>query len=166
MLKAFQASSDDVVASEATSSISRWWRRFAHAPPEPARNLTERAEDIFLPSRLRLLVGENVAGGAVLGAQPDDAECRGLRSIHQRPRRSPSARTRHEQVGSVAHPPLLHQRQRSPDALLRDQAEERRLLELDRESLSQRLVEHGIAGRIGEIAEHDRVLVGELRRCG
>ena len=51
----------------------------------------------------------------------------------------------------------------SPDALVRDQAEERRLLELHRESLSQRVVEHRIAGRVGEIGEHDRVLVGQRR---
>ncbi len=47
---------------------------------------------------------------------------------------------------------------------LGDHAEERRLPELDRESLSQRLIEHWIAGRIGEIAEDDRVPAGQLRR--
>ena len=59
---------------------------------------------------------------------------------------------------------LVHQRQRSSDAFVGDEAEERRLLELHRESLSQRVVEHRIAGRVGELGEHDRVLVGERRR--
>ena len=59
---------------------------------------------------------------------------------------------------------LVHQQQRSSDAVVRHEAEERRLLELNRESLPERLVEHRIAGRVGELAEHDRVLVGERRR--
>ena len=59
---------------------------------------------------------------------------------------------------------LVHQQQRSSDAVVGDEAEERRLLELYRESLSQRIVEHRIAGRVGELGEHDRVLVGERRR--
>ena len=59
---------------------------------------------------------------------------------------------------------LLHHRQRSSDAIIRDEAEERRLLKLCRESLAQRVVEHRIAGPVGELGEDDRVLVGQRRR--
>ena len=59
---------------------------------------------------------------------------------------------------------LIHQRQRSADAFVRDEAEEGRLLKLHRESLSERLVEHRVARRVGELGEYDRVFVGERRR--
>ena len=139
--------------------------RFAHSRPEPARNLTQCAEDIFLSCRLRLLVGENVAGGAVRRAQSEDvltAEARD-RSFQHGGAPCPDAHALRN-VGSQSRiRRLVHQWQRSSDALLRDQAEERRLLELHRESLPQRFVEHRIAGRVGELGEHDRVLVGQRR---
>ena len=50
-----------------------------------------------------------------------------------------------------------------PDAFVRHEAEERRLLELHHESLSQRFVEHRIARGVGELGKHDRVLVGQRR---
>ena len=50
------------------------------------------------------------------------------------------------------------------DTVVRHEAEERRLLELHRESLSERTVEHRVAGRVGELGEYDGVLVGERRR--
>ena len=59
---------------------------------------------------------------------------------------------------------LVHQRQRAADAFVGDEAEERRLLKLHRQSLSQRIVEHWVAGRVGELGEDDRVLVGQRRR--
>jgi len=37
------------------------------------------------------------------------------------------------------------------------------LLKLRREALAQRVVEHRIAGRVGEVAEHNRVRLGECR---
>ena len=139
--------------------------RFSDSRSETDRNLTERAQDIFFPCRLRLLVGEDVAGRAVLRAQAKDV----LTSEH---------RDRSFQNGGAAGPDayvlrkvgsqsrirrLVHQRQRSSDAFLGDEAEERRLLELNRESLSQRVVEHRVAGRVGELGEDDRVLVRERR---
>jgi hypothetical protein len=45
--------------SSGTVGLQRFKRR------QTSRNLTERAQDIFLSCRLRLLVGENVAGRAV-----------------------------------------------------------------------------------------------------
>ena len=47
------------------------------------------------------------------------------------------------------------------DALIGDEAEKRGLLQLNRESLSQGAVEHRIAGLVGEVAEHDRILVAQ-----
>ena len=46
--------------------------RFAHSRSETRRHLTECAQDIFFPRRLRLLVGEDVARRAVLRAQAKD----------------------------------------------------------------------------------------------
>src|SRR5205814_1688485 len=57
---------------------------------------------------------------------------------------------------------LTHQWQHLPDSRLRDQAEKRRLLELDSQPLAQRVVEHWIASLIVEICEDDSVLVRQL----
>ena len=93
-------------------------------------------------------------------------DCRAPQSILPGPPRSPvRTHTTLRNVGSQSRiRRLVHQRQRSSDAFVGDEAEERRLLELHRESLSQRIVEHRIAGRVGELGEHDRVLVGQRRR--
>ncbi|MEO7270719.1 MAG: hypothetical protein ABI211_01810, partial [Vicinamibacterales bacterium] len=46
--------------------------RFSNPRAKTRGDLTECAQDILLPRRLRLLVGEDVAGRAVRGAQPED----------------------------------------------------------------------------------------------
>ena len=61
---------------------------------------------------------------------------------------------------------LAHQAQRLLDALLGDEAEERRLFELYRQPLAKRPVEHRVAGRVREIGEDNRVLVRESWRGG
>ena len=137
--------------------------RFAHSRSETGRNLAECAQDLFFPRRLRLLVGEDVAGRAVLRAQAEDvltAERRD-RSFQDGGAAGPDAHALRDVGGQSCIRRLVHQRQRSADAFVGDEAEERRLLQLHRESLSQRLVEHRIAGRVGELGEHDRVLVGQ-----
>ena len=81
--------------------------RFANSRSETRRNLTECAQDIFFPCRLRLLVGEDVAGRAVLRAQAEDVlTAERSRSILRARRRWPSGRTRPAQCReSIAHPP-------------------------------------------------------------
>ena len=59
---------------------------------------------------------------------------------------------------------LRHQRQRLRDALIRNQAQKRRLLQLRRKPLPQRAVKNRIAGSVGEVGQNDRVFFGELRR--
>jgi hypothetical protein len=95
-------------------------QRFTDSRPEPARHLTQRAEDILLPRRLRLFVSENVAGIAVRRPQAEDvvtAEHRD-RSIEDCGARGPNAHV----VSDVANQPsirgLLHQPQLSLDPLL------------------------------------------------
>ena len=137
--------------------------RFANSRSKTRRHFTQCDQDLFFARRLRLLVGEDVPRRAVLRPQTKDvltAERRD-RSLQDGGATRPSADAL-RQVGSQARVRLLiHQWQRSSDALLGDEAEKRRLLQLHRQSLSQRIVEHRIAGRIGELGEHDRVLVGQ-----
>ena len=59
---------------------------------------------------------------------------------------------------------LPHQAQGLAQALVRHQAEERRLLELDRQCLFQCAVEDAVTGRVDEVGQDDRVLVGERSR--
>ena len=46
--------------------------RFSHSRSKTRRHLTECAQDLFFACRLRLLVGEDVAGGAVRRAQAEN----------------------------------------------------------------------------------------------
>ena len=56
---------------------------------------------------------------------------------------------------------LSHQRQRLLDLLIRNQAEERRLLKLHGQPLAQRVVKNRIAGLILKLREDDGVFVGQ-----
>ena len=86
------------------------------------------------------------------------------RSLQDRRTARPNAYDPRNVGGQSCIRRLVHQWQRSPDAFVGDEAQERRLLKLRRESLAERIVEHRVARRVGELGEHDRVLVGE-RRC-
>ena len=63
---------------------------------------------------------------------------------------------REPRIGAVAHQP-----ERVGNTLVRDEAEVRRLPELNRQPLAQRLVEYGVAGRVSEIGEHHRIFCAE-----
>ena len=98
--------------------------------------------------------------------QPEDvltAKCRN-RSLQDRRAARPNAHHPRNVGGQSCIRRLVHQWQRPPDAFVGDEAQERRLLKLHRESLSERIVEHRVAGRVGELSEHDAVRVGERRR--
>jgi hypothetical protein len=51
------------------------------------------------------------------------------------------------------------------DAILGNQAQERRLIELHGQTLAQRAVENGIPRRVGEVGEDNSVFFGELWRA-
>jgi hypothetical protein len=58
---------------------------------------------------------------------------------------------------------LAHQPQGLLDALLGDELEEWRLLELDRERLFQGIVKYSVPYRVGKVGQHNGVFLGELR---
>jgi len=60
---------------------------------------------------------------------------------------------------------LTHQLQQLMDAVLGDEAEKWRLLQLYGQSLAKRAVEHRVAGAVVEIGEDNRVLVRESWRA-
>src|SRR5688500_1466226 len=102
------------------------------------RNLTERAQDIFLTPCLRLLVGEDVAGRATRRAQAKDvlpAE-RCDRSFEDGGAGGPDAYLLRYLASQWRIHPLVHQGQGSANAVVGNEAEERRLLQLDCEPLS------------------------------
>ena len=131
--------------------------RFAHPRSKPSRHLTERAQNIFFPRRLCLLVGEDVPGRAVGCVQPEDVLTakRRNRSLQDRRAARPNAHDPRNVGGQSCIRRLVHQWQRSSDAFVGDEAEERRLLKLYRQSLPQRVVEHRVARRVGEIRQDD-----------
>ena len=57
----------------------------------------------------------------------------------------------------------IHEAQDSLDALIGYRAQERRLRQLDRQSLAKSVVENRIARGVDEIRDDHRVVVGELR---
>ncbi len=101
--------------------------RFSQSRSDARRDLTEGAQDIFFPCRLRLLVGENVAGRAVRRAQAEDVLTadRRDRSFHHGRARSPHAYPLRDLGSQWRIRRQVHQRQRSSDALVGDEAEER-----------------------------------------
>ena len=139
--------------------------RFPDPRSEPDGDLAQRLEHVFLACRLHLLLVEDVAGAAVRGAQPEDI----LRAqAGNRPFEHGSARRALADISGQRRRErrirrLPHQRQDVLNALLRHQAEKRRLLQLDGQPLAERRVEHRIAGCVREIGEHNRVPVRELR---
>src|SRR5208283_4332862 len=56
---------------------------------------------------------------------------------------------------------LTHHSQYVPDAVVRNQLQEGRLLELHRQALPERVVENGIAGHVREIGDHNRVFLSQ-----
>ena len=166
VVNAFHASKDAVVASwSGLEYFSMVTTRFTQSLADLGGHLTQRAEDILLARHLRLLVGEDVACRAVRRAQSEDvltAQAADRSIEHGRARRS-DAHALSDLRSQPCVRRLLHHRQRSSDAVVRNEAQERRLLQLCREPLAQRVVEHRIAGRVGEVGEHDRVLIGQRR---
>src|SRR5262245_20160538 len=118
--------------------------RFSNSRAETVGDLTQRAQDLFFACRLRLLVSEDVAGRAVLRTQAEDvlAAERRDRSFQNGGAPRPRADALRQVRSQARVRRLTHQRQGSSNALLGDEAEERRLLKLNRQSLSQRIVEH------------------------
>ena len=142
-------------------------QRFAHLGSELARDLTERVQDIFSPRRHRLLLVQNAAGIAVPGAQAQhvlaaEAGDRAIQNCGARGSLTDLLREFRSQPRLLR---LSHQRQLLLDLPVRNQAEERRLLKLHRQSLAQRVVEDRVTSLVVEIRENNRVLLGERRRA-
>ena len=57
---------------------------------------------------------------------------------------------------------FAHELERRANLLIRDQAQEGRLLQLNDESLAQSVVEGGIAGFVNEVGDDHHVMVGQL----
>src|SRR5215831_3031553 len=138
-------------------------QRFADLGPEFSRNLAQNIQDVFFLISLYLLFVENRSAAAALGAQRQYvlSSKAGNRAIQN----SCSPGSLADFLGNLRSKPLVrllaHQTQRLLDRLVGDHAEERRLLQLYRQPAAEGLVKHRIARTIGEIGEHNGVLVGE-----
>ena len=143
-------------------------QRFADSGPEFAGDLAQRIQDVFFSCGLHLLLVQHVSGAAVPGAQPQyvlAAEAvrsslpgrRRWRFARRFPGRAPE---------SAAHPPAGP----SGRSAFWMRSSEMRLRKGDCSSctakpLAKRPVKHGVAGRVREIGEDDRVLVREFGRA-
>ena len=166
VLYAFRASSEDVVTS--TSGVECF---STVASDSPSRGLSLRTislravQDVLSPRRLDLLLVENASGVAVPGAQAQDilAPKAGDRAFQHCGAGGPLTDLLRDLRGQPRIFRLSHQRQRLLDLLIRNQAEERRLLKLHGQPLAQRVVKHRIAGLVLKVREDDGVLVREFR---
>ena len=138
--------------------------RFADSGSEFAGNLAQGVQDIFFPGCLPLLFVEDVSGAAVLGAQSQYvlAPKRCNRALQDGGTSGPLADLPSVLRSQPSIRRLAHQTQRLLDALPGDEAQERRLFELYRQSLAKRAVKHGVTRRVFEISEDDGVLVREF----
>src|SRR6185295_349378 len=141
-------------------------QRFADACPELRREPAEDVHHVFFPRCLELFLVEQIAGRAVLRAQAEDvlrAEARN-RSPDDRGAPRAHADVARYVVGQRRRWRLAHQLQRSADAVVGDDAQKRRLPELYRESLSERLIEHRVTRPVDEVRQDDRVFVRQRWR--
>src|SRR5208283_1519795 len=142
-------------------------KRFTDAGPEFTGNLTEGIQYIFFSRSLYLFLSKNVSSAAVLGAQPQHVlapETRN-RTIEHGRAAGPLADFPGDLWGKSRIGWLAHETQCLLDALVRNEAEEGRLFQLDCQTPTKRLVKHRVAGRVDEVGEHNRVLVGEFRHA-
>ena len=139
--------------------------RFADTRTKPARDHGESVEHIFLSGRLHLLLIQGLAVAAidgfqaqnVLGSEARDGafEGGGASGAHAD---LVGYLRRQARVGG-----LVHESQGLLNALVGDQAQERRLLQLHSKALAQCSIENRIAGGVGEIGEHDGVFFRKRR---
>ena len=141
--------------------------RFAELPAQLLHRRAERVQHGVLGLRLHLRLLDRVAGAAVRRVERDHVA---LSELRDRPADHRLARGPLTDVPrDIARQPLVgpaaHQPQRPLHALLRHDAQIRRLPQLDVERLLERVVEHGLAGRVHEIRNHDGIAFGERARA-
>ena len=135
--------------------------------PERTCHSADRAEHVFLAGHLRLLRIENLARPAIGRPQPQDvlvAET-GNRALDDGGTAAPLAdlqrdRRREPRIGRLAH-----HRDHAANALIGEDVKERGLPQLDGQAQREGVIEHRIAGRVGEVAQHDGVGLGQFRRA-
>ncbi len=125
----------------------------------------ELFENVFLAGGLHLLLDQGLAGLAVVDTQRDDEVRAELRD------RSLDGRLGARALADFARDPAFdgflcgppHETQRALDALIRQQRQKWRLLQLHRHRLPQRIVEDGIARRVRKIGDEHGVAFGQTR---
>ncbi len=139
--------------------------RFTEPGSESTNDFTQGIQNVFSPRRLDLLLRENAAGVAVLGAQAQHilGSKAGDRAFQDCGAGGPLTHLLRDLRGQPRIFRLSHQRQCLMYLLIRNQAEERGLLKLDGQPLPQRVVKHRIACLILKLREDDGVLVGQAR---
>jgi len=149
VLYALRASSDGVVASasgvECRSTVAR---DSPNLRSELSRDLTERVQDIFSPRNLYLLLINRVPEVQFLARKP---RTYWLPRLAMEPSRTRALAVRSQICCATSDVSracfgLSHQRQLLLDLAIRKQIQERRLLQLHRQSLAQRVVEHRVTG--------------------
>ncbi len=128
------------------------------------RNPTQRLQNSFLPFCLCLLFRHDVSRSAVSGAQPQNVlaaeHCDGAFQN----RGTTGSLT--DLAGDLRSKPRLgrpvHETEYLLRSLVRDETEERRLFQLHRQSLAERLVKYRIACLVLKLSQDHRILRGEF----
>ena len=141
---------------------------FAEFLTEVDGGVVEGLEDFCFAFGADLLLGEDVAVGAVHGFEADDV---GVVEAGDGAFEDGGAlRAQADFAGNfgsdVCVGGLAHEAESLLDALFGDDAEEGRLFELDGEGLFESVVEDGVAGGVGEVGEDDGVGLGEFGGVG
>ena len=142
-------------------------QRLAKSAPQLPGGGSERLQHVVFARRLHLLLLDGVAGPAVRGVERDDvalAELRNRAGDHRFARGTFADLARNRRCDFFIRAPA-HQPQHPLQPLLRQDAQERRLPQLNFERFLQRFVEDRLAGAVGEIGEHDRIALAEGARA-
>ena len=138
-------------------------QRFPEPLPHHRGGGSDGREHLFLAGRRHLLARQDVTRLAVLGRQRDGEAGAELGDVAEHDRLDPLALAdlARDAGGDRRVRRPAHERQRLAHALVRDDVEEGRFLELERERLLERAVEHRVARRVAEVGDQDLVALGE-----
>ncbi len=140
--------------------------RFAEARADRGREVAERLEHLFAALGVGLLLHQDVPLATLHGRQRQHVQLteRRDRAVDDRGRAKALAHFEGDRSRQSLVARVIAEAQGLDDPFVREDVEERRLAQLHRERLAQRAVEHGVTGPVGELAQDDRVLLGQRRR--
>ena len=135
--------------------------------PERTCHSAERAEHVFLPDTCDCCVSSTSPDRQSVARSPRTCLVTetGNRSLDDSGAAAPLADLQRDSRREPRVGRLAHHRDHAANTLIGEYVKERGLLQLDGQAQRQGFIEHRIAGRVGEVAQHDGVGLSQCRRA-